>query len=79
MSFVIECKNGTKVDVWYNRSIRLWTIQHKDKDGNQIGDAEYESTRPRAYTAAKFIEAQEEDPAFKALVNSHMERFGVLT
>lgn len=29
------------VDTWYDRHTRSWVVQLKDRDGNQIGDAEY--------------------------------------
>lgn len=31
----------TQIDVWYDRITRLWVAQLKDKDGNQLGNAEY--------------------------------------
>jgi hypothetical protein len=30
------------IEYWYDRFLRLWTILMKDRDGNQIGYAEYE-------------------------------------
>jgi hypothetical protein len=30
-----------RIEYWYDRSLRLWTILKKDQDGNQIGCAEY--------------------------------------
>lgn len=29
------------IDTWYDRHTRLWVIQMLNKDGYQIGDAEY--------------------------------------
>lgn len=34
-------KSFYSVDYWYDRSQRLWTILRKDKEDNQIGNAEY--------------------------------------
>ena len=34
-----------KIDYWWDRSIRLWTIVARDADDNQIGDATYEPRR----------------------------------
>lgn len=31
----------THIDMWYDRSLKLWTLQVKDKYDNQIGDASY--------------------------------------
>ena len=31
--------NVTQIDAWYDRHTRLWCIQLKNKDGDQIGDA----------------------------------------
>jgi len=29
------------VEVWFNFEIKGWTVQNMDKNGNQIGDAQY--------------------------------------
>ena len=34
--------------MWYNRSIKSWTLQHIDREGNQIGNAEYCHSRKSA-------------------------------
>ena len=34
-------KDGRQVYTWYDRQTRLWITQGKDKEGNQIGDADY--------------------------------------
>lgn len=31
----------TSVDAWYDRHTRLWCVQLLNKDGYQVGDAEY--------------------------------------
>lgn len=33
------------VDSWYDRSTKSWVIQKKDREGNQVGSAEYVGTR----------------------------------
>ena len=33
----------TTIDVWYNKSIKLWVAQLKDQDGNQIGESVYDT------------------------------------
>jgi hypothetical protein len=38
----VELNNVVKIEYWYDRSLRLWTILKMDRDGNQIGDADYE-------------------------------------
>lgn len=40
------------VQWWYDRSLRLWTIRRVDKQGNQIGEAEYEAHRVNASKTA---------------------------
>lgn len=34
---LVTLKNGNQLDLWYDRNIRLWTLQVKDPAGNQIG------------------------------------------
>jgi hypothetical protein len=29
------------IDVWYDRSLRLWTCLWLDEEGNQVGSAQY--------------------------------------
>ena len=55
--FDLTTKTGLTVSVWYNREIRLWTLQLKDTEGNQIGpayggEAEYSHSRPEAVASA---------------------------
>jgi hypothetical protein len=37
-----------KYELFYDRSLRLWTLLWQDAEGNQIGDAEYFGTKPEA-------------------------------
>lgn len=34
--------------VWYDPSLRLWTCQTLDGNGNQVGDVEYDTDRKEA-------------------------------
>lgn len=34
---------------WYNRYIKLWTLQHFDAEGNQVGAADYCYNRCHAF------------------------------
>ena len=40
-------------DIWYDRSLRLWTLLWKDWEGTQHGHAEYYPTKRMALDAAK--------------------------
>jgi hypothetical protein len=33
------------VQSWYDRHTRMWVTQRKDREGNQIGDADYDQTK----------------------------------
>jgi len=39
---------GVVYDVWYDRTVRSWVIQVKDREDNQVGDAQYAATRDLA-------------------------------
>lgn len=41
-------KDGTEVETWYDRRSRNWITVHKDKIGNQIGDADFASNSKTA-------------------------------
>ena len=47
------------LDLFYNREIRLWTLISKNRDGDQIADAEYYAAKP---TASDFSEWQIDVP-----------------
>ena len=34
-----------KVVYWYDNSLRVWTIQVKDRNDDQVGEAHYEANR----------------------------------
>lgn len=36
-----EDKKGVSIDYWWDSSLRLWTILARDRDGNQVGEADY--------------------------------------
>ena len=36
-------------DLWYDRSLRLWTLLWKDEEDNQVGLAEYFSNKQGAF------------------------------
>lgn len=38
----------THIDMWYDKSLKLWTLQLKDADDNQINDAIYVSGKRNA-------------------------------
>ena len=37
-----------KADIYYDRSLRFWTLLWKDEEGNQTGHAEYYMTKMEA-------------------------------
>ena len=37
-----EAPKISRIEYWYDRSLRLWTILVQDEEGNQIGDAHYD-------------------------------------
>jgi hypothetical protein len=43
-----EPLSPVKIDMWYNRPERSWVIQLKDKENNQIGEADYVATKQNA-------------------------------
>ena len=43
----------TWLDIWWNTEVQIWTIQAKDADGNQIGDAGYDGRKSSAISGAK--------------------------
>lgn len=34
---------------WYNRQAKVWTLQHLDAEGNQVGSADYCHNRCHAF------------------------------
>lgn len=38
----------TSLEYWYDRNTKSWVIQYKDASGNQVGDAEYQHSKPTA-------------------------------
>lgn len=34
---VVKLDNGETLDLWYDRNCRMWVLQQKDAEGNQIG------------------------------------------
>ena len=47
--------NTHSIDAFYNRNIRLWTIQLLNKERLQIGEAEYEPNREFAIKRIKLL------------------------
>ena len=47
-----------KVVMFYDRSIRLWTLFKQNKQGHQIGDAEYEHHKEDALELKRKWEKQ---------------------
>tara|TARA_B100000749_G_scaffold279466_1_gene272286 strand:- start:1535 stop:1774 length:240 start_codon:yes stop_codon:yes gene_type:complete len=43
----------TWFDIWWNSEVQIWTIQAKDADDNQIGDAGYGGRKSSAIKEAK--------------------------
>lgn len=43
---------------WYDRSLRLWTIAKRDDRGNQIGEAEYATSKDEAMATARQMSAE---------------------
>lgn len=46
-------ESGLWVDSWYDRAIRSWIVAVKDREGNQVGDADYEPQKRFVDTTAK--------------------------
>lgn len=42
-----------EIEVWWDRQQRLWVVQEKDREGNQIGDAMFEAHKRDAVYIAK--------------------------
>lgn len=36
-----NCETYSKVEYWYDRHIKSWTILRKDNEDNQVGNADY--------------------------------------
>lgn len=47
------------IDVWYDRSIRLWTCLWLDEEGNQHGIAQYAVRRSEKDTLVKRMKNSE--------------------
>lgn len=65
MIFEIKDWDGTgidetivEIDAWYDRHTKLWVIQKLNKDGYQIGDAEYVYGKQMAMKVKKELEAE---------------------
>ena len=35
--------------IWYDPGLRLWTMQERDRRGNQVGDVDYTPDRKTAF------------------------------
>jgi hypothetical protein len=46
------CYKSNGFEAWYDTSLKLWTVTLRDKDGNQIGLAEYFNNRDQYRAAA---------------------------
>lgn len=44
------------IDMWYDRSIKMWTLLVKDKNDFQIGNAIYEGIKENALAHKKELE-----------------------
>lgn len=42
-----------KADIFYDRSLRFWTLLWKDEEDNQVGEAEYYNSKMLAMYFAK--------------------------
>lgn len=49
----IELDDGFCVETWYDKHTRSWISQLKNKEGDQIGDAEYDGTSLSVTTSQK--------------------------
>lgn len=61
---VVTLKSGGTLDLWFNKEIRLWTLQQKDSEGNQVGpghngEAAYHSDRTDAVNEMRNILSKE--------------------
>ena len=50
--------SGGYVETWYNRDERAWVTQHKDREGNQQGDADYCGDKARAMAHHQWLVAK---------------------
>lgn len=46
--YSVNTGDGRLVEVWYDRSLRLWTAFRVDEEGNQISDAIYDISKELA-------------------------------
>lgn len=49
----IKCANGNTVERFYDRATRSSVTIVKDRDGNQVGPADYSGSKPSAAFAMK--------------------------
>lgn len=46
------------IDTWYDRHTRSWVVQLKDREGNQIGEAEYVGNKRDRDRVVEMMQAQ---------------------
>lgn len=46
------------IESWYDRYTRSWVVQLKDREGNQIGDAEYVGNKQDRDRIVNMMQAQ---------------------
>ena len=52
---VVECKNGQKVEQYYDRAIKSYVTRILDSEGNQLGDAEHDGTKKGAKLSIQWL------------------------
>ena len=59
----LEDEEVVLIDVWYDSNVKSWTIQKKNKSGDQVGDTDYVYRKSEAKKLAQQI--QQEYPKAK--------------
>lgn len=47
-TYTVKTRGGDRT-IWYDRALRLWTLQTNDKDGNQLYSVEYTAINDEAF------------------------------
>lgn len=53
-----EEREVVRIEMWYDRSLRLWTLYPVDVEGNQIAGADYAYGKPAAIKRRAELEAE---------------------
>lgn len=54
----LQIGKAESIEMWWDRSLRLWTLYPVDADGNQIAGATYANNKAEAIMAKKDLAAE---------------------